>query len=418
MESKTSNQVHIAYNDFFYATVCHVCKRFGGDVPLRKCSACKLIFYCSKEHQKQHWKQHKSLCNAVLEVSRTCNIKPCTATLEEWDTKKWGFMGLVSEKLGRPRQVYESEMFLYPKECAVCYKLDDYLLKDCRDCAASYCKDHIDSSEHKDICGPLGLCFRIKLQRINEDSLGTQRYFTRVSSTDTFEDMKDFIKTNVNIQSPLGTSYDLVEAAHSPFLTCPLTLFHAMRLLDYVPERKDLVVHVVGANISEERTLLEWGVFLNLIKISSLTIVLVGPELIFDSYTLPDCVLQQKECSFEFYASLYENYVRSSSFVKPDLVVSFNGFLHQHELESPKETWAPSIPLIAKQNCPFVLTWRYTKEHLEDEVERINTVLNRKIDYLYKGENPFACLRPIRVPMPQKVMYPNKYVIVYRSLCP
>lgn len=27
-----------------------------------KCSACKLVAYCCKEHQKQHWKTHKSLC--------------------------------------------------------------------------------------------------------------------------------------------------------------------------------------------------------------------------------------------------------------------------------------------------------------------------------------------------------------------
>ncbi|GLV39505.1 SET and MYND domain containing arthropod-specific member 5 [Carabus blaptoides fortunei] len=29
-----------------------------------KCSACKLVWYCSKEHQKQHWKQHKNLCKS------------------------------------------------------------------------------------------------------------------------------------------------------------------------------------------------------------------------------------------------------------------------------------------------------------------------------------------------------------------
>lgn len=29
-----------------------------------KCSACKLIWYCSKDHQKTHWKVHKSSCRA------------------------------------------------------------------------------------------------------------------------------------------------------------------------------------------------------------------------------------------------------------------------------------------------------------------------------------------------------------------
>lgn len=29
-----------------------------------KCSACKLVAYCDKEHQKQHWKTHKGVCRA------------------------------------------------------------------------------------------------------------------------------------------------------------------------------------------------------------------------------------------------------------------------------------------------------------------------------------------------------------------
>lgn len=29
-----------------------------------KCAACSLIVYCSKEHQKAHWKKHKNECVA------------------------------------------------------------------------------------------------------------------------------------------------------------------------------------------------------------------------------------------------------------------------------------------------------------------------------------------------------------------
>lgn len=39
-----------------------------------KCSACKLVWYCGKEHQKQHWKQHKNLCKPY-EVLRTICTK-------------------------------------------------------------------------------------------------------------------------------------------------------------------------------------------------------------------------------------------------------------------------------------------------------------------------------------------------------
>ena len=32
---------------------------------LKKCSRCKAVAYCSKEHQTAHWKVHKHTCVAV-----------------------------------------------------------------------------------------------------------------------------------------------------------------------------------------------------------------------------------------------------------------------------------------------------------------------------------------------------------------
>ncbi|XP_011865066.1 PREDICTED: uncharacterized protein LOC105560506 [Vollenhovia emeryi] len=418
MESETSNQDYVNYNDFFNATVCHVCKRFGDDGSLMRCSGCKLISYCSPEHQKQHQMEHESVCNAVLDVTQTSNIKQYGTSWVELYTKKWDYIKLVSEKLGRPLELYENQMFLFPRECVVCYKLDGQSLKNCRDCAASYCKDHIYGIEHMEICGPLGLCFRLNLQRISGNCKVDHAYIAFISNTNTFENTKDFIKTYLNTSTDSEWSCDLLEAAHSPFITGPLTLFYAMRLLEYFLKRKNLVVHVVGANSTETDTLIGWGVLLYLLKLSSLTIVMVGPELNCTSYALPDFISQQKKCSFEFHDSLYENYVRSSSFVKPDIVVGFDAYIHQHELESTKETWAPSIRLIAEQNCPFVLTCRHNQQDLDDQAERINTILNRKTYCLFSGKNPFTCLRPNRVPTTQKVMYANNYVIVYQNLCP
>jgi len=35
---------------------------FCGNSASSKCGACTLVVYCSKEHQKAHWKQHKNEC--------------------------------------------------------------------------------------------------------------------------------------------------------------------------------------------------------------------------------------------------------------------------------------------------------------------------------------------------------------------
>ncbi|XP_011865062.1 PREDICTED: uncharacterized protein LOC105560501 isoform X3 [Vollenhovia emeryi] len=310
MESKTREQAQLDYNQFFYANVCHVCKRFDDSGFLKKCSGCKLIFYCSQAHQKQHREQHKSLCNAVIKVGRTYSLKRCSETPAEWLTMKTDFMRLVSETLGRPLHTYERHMFTFLKECGICYERDERKLMECRTCVSSY---------------------------------------------------------------------------------CPSTL--------------------------EENTLAGWGVLLRLLKISSLIIVMVGPELKLEYYELPDWMLHENVCIFEFHKTLYEDYVRSTAFLKPDFVVGFNAHIDERNLGTPEETWASCIRIIANLKCPFVVTCRYTCEYLENEVERINTILNRKIHYKYKGKNPFACLQPIRVPLPQKVMYTNQYVIIYRSLC-
>lgn len=44
---------------------CAVCDQPSG----LKCSNCTKAHYCSKEHQKQHWKIHKQIC-FPFEVSR------------------------------------------------------------------------------------------------------------------------------------------------------------------------------------------------------------------------------------------------------------------------------------------------------------------------------------------------------------
>lgn len=42
--------------------MCAVC---GVTVALKNCSGCQSIAYCSREHQLQHWKEHKSDCKAI-----------------------------------------------------------------------------------------------------------------------------------------------------------------------------------------------------------------------------------------------------------------------------------------------------------------------------------------------------------------
>lgn len=428
MESETDNSIIYNADMFFYATMCHVCKRFGDGVRLRRCSGCRMIAYCGRQHQKRHWTRHRSLCNAIQDVLRDYSMDDVgSLAAEECDDMKMNFMLLVSIKLGRRLEPYETEMFQFPRECGVCHERNGQL-EDCRCCASvSFCKNHRDSvtgiRQHKDTCVPLELCLRSNLFFISEESEGPPdlHYLRHISEADRFCDMKDFINIYGNTSTD-SKMRDVLAASHSQYLTRPLTLFYAMQILDYVPKRSDLVIHIIAASYIEENTMFSWEALLHLTgDATTLVIIMIGPELKCKSNrsdflrVCDSCTLREKKVSLEFYDVLYEDYVSCPLFVKPDLVVGFNAGIHEQGLTSAAETWAPSVRMLAQQNCPFITTC-YTQHELVEEVDRIDTILDRKVNYLYSGKNPFASLRPLRIPGPEQVFYQNQYLLICRSL--
>ncbi len=42
---------------------CYVCHKGT----TKRCSVCRVVFYCSRECQRRHWSQHKTNCVAVVE---------------------------------------------------------------------------------------------------------------------------------------------------------------------------------------------------------------------------------------------------------------------------------------------------------------------------------------------------------------
>lgn len=85
---------------------------------LKRCSACQLIFYCGKIHQKLHWQDHKSLCKAISIIKKT---KQISVELEE-DRKS--IIPIVESVLNRALTEEEKEIFELQKVCFVCKKED------------------------------------------------------------------------------------------------------------------------------------------------------------------------------------------------------------------------------------------------------------------------------------------------------
>ncbi|XP_077281849.1 uncharacterized protein LOC143908231 [Temnothorax americanus] len=423
MESvEARNRINNDYTKFFYATMCHVCKRFGdGAVFLKRCGGCRMISYCGKEHQKQHWEQHKPLCKAIRDMPRDYRMDYRGETTEEWAQKKMSFAQLVSSRLGRRLHMDEKELIYFPKECLVCHERKS--LESCQKCAASFCRIHKNNPDHWNICAPLQLRLFIDLNEIGEGN-GLPDIVVRedTSCTSTFQNMRDFIKARWNIQTDSQMLYNVVVGELSRDLTCPLTLFYAVKLLNYDLKGTFLVIHIVGANCIDEALVRTWEIFPVLMKrLISIKIVMIGPGLKhkFDPSRTDYFLGENKRLFFEYHDVSYENYARSPSFIKPNLIFGFSVTIDEkdevrEDLVFNKDISARSIQALAKQNCPFVLTFTVL-QCFQEQINELNAILGKKVRYLYNGKNPFASCTPQRGF--GCVNYLNQYLVIYRSLC-
>ncbi|XP_028048149.2 uncharacterized protein LOC105832996 [Monomorium pharaonis] len=411
------------YNRCFYATMCHVCKKYGDGVTLKKCSRCGMMAYCSREHQKHDWKQHKPLCDAIQDVLRKSKSDVVNRNLD--DTALVGFTKEVSIKMGRELNASETDMLIFPRKCAVCHERNGWLLEDCQNyLSISFCKDHRDSINHKDSCAPLSLCLYFNLLDASEKWSLNMDYLRQVPKQNTFQNMNDYVDAafslyTEDIQAFPELSHDNFQPYHSEYLTYPLTLFHAMQILDFNLEDGNLIIHVVVASHLEENTTEAWEVLLHFMEPGTiLMIVMIGSQLKRKSHCklilCDNCVLLQKQILLEFHNVLYIDYVHSLLYEKPDVVVRFNIGLEFPDCTSTIISWTSCIQMLAKQKCPLVFT-RCMK--LEREVDRVNAILDKKVDYLYNGKNPFGCLAPRRHIWPKQVFCANHYITVYRNLC-
>ncbi|XP_014223967.1 uncharacterized protein LOC106650470 [Trichogramma pretiosum] len=415
------------HNLFFYANACHVCKSSGNETQLKKCSNCKMISYCSKEHQKQHWLQHKNLCRVLAELmDETDKSNPLEGHKDcgsqDWVKAKMNLMLVASMKLNRKLLPYEEEMFKFPKACYVCHETDVKLLEDCPSCpCASFCHEHRKDPHHSADCDNLSLCYEVDIAStvfMREVPRNSVPYHTEMAYLPA--SIKHFIDLYCNEDKSLCISSNITIAHTSEYLTRPLTLLHAMEKLDHTVE-SILTVHVIGANMLEYDGVEIWETLLHwLPSLTILNIILIGPEL--DSNiekvqcNICDCCIEKgMKLYLETHGLLYKEYVFSDQYSKPNIIVGYNIGIHECEnINSPADLWSPSIQIIPEQRCPFVLT-SYTMDEALKEHNRMCDIFKRKITPLSCERNKFSSLRPHRDYETEGVYYQNQYVIIYRD---
>lgn len=320
-------------------------------------------------------------------------------------------------------------MFKYARMCLVCQKQNNQL-KDCSTCiSVSFCKNHNHANNHdKATCDLLKMTFDAYMSLSSVSEPVCVNYIHQISERKIFSNMKEFLNVYGDIiKTSLKPPYKLFRIEQSTNFTKPLTIIHGMQILKYNPQKKSLVFHVIARNTTDMRCLPCWEIILHLIpNIKLLKIILIGLDQKSLKHKLKlcnGCRQHKKKISVEWLDQLFGDYVEEATFKKPDLIIGFHPSFSRCNIEGNENIeankWVPPIQILAKQNCPLILTC-YSEHEAKLDIANINLTLEKNIDYLYCEKNPFVGYRPYRE-SDDELQFPlyleNYYLLIYKNLC-
>ncbi|KAK6624167.1 hypothetical protein RUM44_011025 [Polyplax serrata] len=369
----------------FYGNMCFVCRRTVKEGNLKKCSCCKLIFYCSEAHQKVHWKQHSSLCRVIREIDSV--LKPDNVENDsDWYGYRTKFLVLCELKMSRKLMPSEINMILFPNNCQICHKKTNLMA--CANClCVNYCSEahkQADMICHSKICHLFQLCCELDLALekgpLYPDYSFRKEYFGLEDS------MVDFIKTNIVPKRVSSFTEIQVNALIAELITCPLSLLFATKIINY-EFKENTVLHVVGCSYLE-------------------TASLKGPD-VKEADDIGPCCLCQDKLNITFVRNLYHDYVKSSVYQEPDIMCTFNCGYHEYE-NSDSDTWYKTLPLlICNKNVPLIFT-SFTEDEANRDMNRLVSLQSSlRVNIL---KNKFSGLRPFRDLEKLGVYFNNGYM--------
>lgn len=400
--------------NIFLNYVCHVCKSLvSSSSSLKKCSNCKMLSYCSKEHQKEHWAAHKDLCKVISKICKQNGVtnlfgKAVGISPDEYRYYRSHCINKCEMELGRELYLWEKEMICFPQVCHTCYESDTQKLTSCPNCHhVSYCKLGHLKTDHDIWCKEFQVYRDITLYQCHHGIIqpllpdkSLQQYAPLTG------DMKTFLlNTNIVREKSLEL-HRLNLVALSDIATCPLTVLFSLQQCNFHLETTEtLTIHLVGAEMQfEVETLQKWELFLlHLIpSLNMLKIVFIGPELKTESKfsqmlgnkTCMKCNTAGRMVIYEFWKTLYHKFVMSLDYQKPDLICAFNAGLYRLTDFEGKDTWSPTIKAMLKeQDIPVVVT-EYTQKELPFDIQRTQNLVDSLEILTPPTRNPFASLKP------------------------
>ncbi|XP_032668989.1 uncharacterized protein LOC116843071 [Odontomachus brunneus] len=404
---------HKIYNSCFYPNVCHVCKLRDNN-HLILCSRCGMISYCSETHQWQHLPQHKDLCAAIVKVfSHNAEQRNGEVDLCRFQRSKFSMMNSVKRILSRNLYRYEEQMFMFEKSCLICNRRDN--LYTCQSCFVSnYCDNHKNEFYmiHNN-CNKLRLCLDLDTYIVDKE---WHLCFT-VPEVQNFPN-KDIPIVNMDdflfkyVKRGLITQHCFVDL-YSDWISGPLTLYNGLKETYLLPKLTNIIytIHIINPDYIDRVNFLMWELLLHISPfIKELRIVMLIPMIRSMKVNCDICshCRKDKKLLFECYPMLYQDYVGSSQYKKPNVIVVF-----QENSDCFKD-WVGVLNVIKNQNCPLFLTTKSFSK-AEGVASNIKRILRLSVLPVRIIENRFCSTRPHRDVL-HSTFYRNKYLICFETL--
>ena len=410
----------IPWSKHYYLTQCGHCHQPGtASSPLKRCSGCDCFYYCSRDHQKEHWPEHKTLCKFI------------TKKKEEGKPLFGGFTGKTRwemlKQLMNEGQMYQllnqkvERIFMSPPVCRKtgCFSPGGKEgLVSCPDClSVSWCSDlhRAEAEQHHQ-----QFCLDLKLARVVDSLENKHGLSIIVPDLSCHQDLEYQVGPQTMLEHLPGLDYvhdygleedcdDLILQSifASDLLSGPLTLLEAAgKSLPGLADKESLKVHIAGAHDYDTIALLKWEYLAHrLPALKSLDIRFIGPRLEGNNNntkpklaeTCDGCSKLGRAISHGFYKMLYQQFREREDFSAPDLVLVQNCGFHEFPLDSEEwtEGWA-GLGSLLHTGVPVIFT-SYTRTEAVDDLRRFQEVCGQEVEVLvHCEENTMRSYRPRR----------------------
>ncbi|XP_032668999.1 uncharacterized protein LOC116843075 [Odontomachus brunneus] len=405
-------QASVDYNQFFHPNICHVCKSTD-QVNLTPCS-CYMISYCSEEHRLAHLSSHFDICKLISCIISQYSYWNASHLTDEWMKIQHDFILKIQAVLTRKLEPYEKQMFMFANSCFICHRRDVFTCGICF--SFSYCAEHATIHEHQGYnCYQMALSVNMDIIFLDQTAYKSlhAKFYTFLDNN-SLTDMYSFCNRYYrkwNRDQTQGFNF----YAFTDYVSDPLTLYDGLRsarLFHSLQLMRTFIIHIIAANYVDRRNFPAWELFLHLLyRKTELVIIMIGPELEFeiDEYKLCSrCQALKKRLILRSFPLLYHNYVFSSSYRRPNVIIGFQAELYR------VVTWSESIKAMQMQNCPLLLTGVSTYK-LQMDINAIQHNLDRSVKPILQIKNGFASNRPYR-DFNESILFRNMHLTIYKNL--